>query len=127
MSSDPKADPATIRRALELMIDAEAVHGFVALKLKAQRGEAQDGGYYDRAHLAALVKQAVYYSGKAESVCITLNPVKPARGAVAPGQPCLMRCVLMLRFLSESPPKAKPDELNAAMKPSSNGPPGTVA
>ncbi len=73
-----KADRATIRRALSLMIDAGTVHGFVALKLKGQRGEAQDGGYFDSEHLDALINQAVNYSGKAESVCITLNPCKPA-------------------------------------------------
>ena len=74
------ADARQILHALELMIgpDPGAVHGFVALKLKGQYSEAQDGGYFDRAHLDALTKQAAYYSSKAESVCITLNPVKPA-------------------------------------------------
>jgi putative DNA primase/helicase len=78
MSTDGlKADPAEIRRVLEQLIGTDAVHGFVALKVKNQRGEVQEGGYYDHAHLAELVRQAARYSGRAESVCITLNPVKP--------------------------------------------------
>jgi len=78
MSSDLRADPGEIHRALDLLIPADQVTELRALQVPEGRGfEKTYSGYFDDRD--KLVEEAVKLSDRgAKGVYVTLNPVDPA-------------------------------------------------